>query len=237
MRRVAALLGKELLHVFATPIAYVVVATFWVAAGYFFSFGVFFVRTPHMVGSFHNMSILLLLMAPLLTMRAFAEERRNGTLELLLTLPLGEARLVLAKFLAAEALLFLMIAGTGAAVVPLVAFGKPDLGPILGGYLGVFGLGTCFVAIGVAASSLTANQVVAAVASWGVLLSLWFVDYVAQLGLEGPVTTLARHLSLSLHYRDLIRGVLPLATFVYLATLTVGALLLATQVLRVRRLS
>ncbi|NNL85515.1 MAG: ABC transporter permease subunit [Myxococcales bacterium] len=229
------LLRKELTQLFATPIALVSAAVFWAVAGYFFSFGVFYVRANHMIGSFHNMSILLLLMAPLITMRTFAEERRSGTLELLLTLPLGEARIVLAKFLAAELLLLVMVAGTATAVLPLYVFGRPDLGPILGGYLGVLGLGTCFVSIGIAASSATDNQVVAAVSAWGISLLLWFVDYVSGLGIEGSLPVVARYLSLSLHYVDLVRGVLPVETLVYLASLTALSLVIATQVLRVRR--
>ena len=90
-----------------------------------------------MVNAFHNMSILLMLVMPLLTMRIFAEENRAGTTEFLLSLPLGEPAIVFGKFLAALAVLGLMIGGTATTLVPLTAFGHPDLGPVIGGYLGV----------------------------------------------------------------------------------------------------
>ena len=157
--------ARELKHYFVTPIAYVVIASFWAASGFFFSFNVLFVSAVEMVTAFHNMSLLLMLMVPLISMRTFAEERHNDTLELLLTLPLGEFSIVLAKYSALLVVLLLMLVGSSAAVVVLTIFGEPDYGPIIGGYLGVFLLGAAFASIGVLASALSTNQVVAAIAT------------------------------------------------------------------------
>jgi len=230
-----ALLSKELHQYFATPIAYALIAVFWAASGYFFAFNVLFVSAAHMVTAFHNMSLILLLIVPVLTMRTFAEERRAGTLELLLTLPLREEAIVLAKFSAALAILLAMLAGSAAALVPLALFGRPDMGPILGGYIGVFLLGAAFLAIGIFVSSLSANQVVAAVVTWGLLALLWFVDYGAALEGGFLLARTLRHLSFSVHYLDIIRGVLNLETAVYFAGLIAVMLTASTQALKAPR--
>jgi len=230
-----SLFRKELRQLFQTPIPYVVVGIFWVATGYFFSFNVFLVRAAHMVTTFHNMSLLLMLVIPLVTMRVFAEEKRGGTLELLLTLPLGEVAIVGAKFAAVWLLLFFMLLGTAAAVVPLWIFATPDVGPILGGYIGVFSLGTAFVSLGVLISVLSENQVSAATGCWALLLALWFIDYAAGLPWGAGWVHSLQHLSFSAHSRDLVRGVLTAEALIYFASISILSLVWAVQILRFRR--
>ena len=228
--------ARELRHYFVTPIAYVVIASFWAASGFFFSFNVLFVSAVEMVTAFHNMSLLLMLMMPLISMRTFAEERHNDTLELLLTLPLGEFSIVLAKYSALLVVLLLMLAGSSAAVVVLTIFGEPDYGPIIGGYLGVFLLGAAFASIGVLVSALSTNQVVAAIATWASLLFLWFMDYLAVLFPGSDVVVWIQHLSLSVQYLDVIRGVLTLAAVTYFVSIISCALVTATQIVAMKRL-
>lgn len=230
-----ALFVKELREYFATPIAFVLLAVFWALAGWFFSFGLFFVNVAQMVGSFHNMSILLLLVMPLLTMRVFAEEAKSGTLELLLALPLSVLQIVLAKFAAAFVILLVMLAGTASAVLPLVMFAQPDLGPIAGGYLGVALLGAAFMGVGILVSSLTSNQIVAALVTWGVLTLLWFADYAATLDAVPMLRGLLLHLSFSVHYVDAIRGVINVATLSYFASVLLLSLALTVLMLKARR--
>ncbi len=238
MSRFVALYRKEMLELFATPTAYAVVAVFWFASGYFFSFSLFFLRASEMVGAFHNLTLLLLLIAPILTMRVFAEETALGTLELLFSLPIGEPRIVVAKYAALLTLLAVLLVGSAAAVVPLALYAAPDPGPILGGYLGLFLFGAAVLAVGAWVSSLCASQVVAAVCSWGVLLLFWFVDYGAH-ALHDEQRQVAsrvlRHLSLSLHSRSMIRGTLDSGGVVYFLSLAGVSLVWATQILRWRR--
>lgn len=231
-----AVIQKELREYFVTPIALVIVATFWALCGYLFSFALFFVSTTQMVGSFHNMMILLLLVMPLLTMRIFAEENKTGTIELLLTLPLSDATIVLGKYLAALVVLALMLAGTATAVIPLVLYGEPDYGPIVGGYIGTFAFGAMFLAIGMAVSSGCTNQIVAALLTWTLLVLLWFIDYPAALDIVPRLSAALMHLSLSAQHVDLIRGVLSGSALVYFASIIVLALGIATQMLRLRRM-
>ncbi len=230
-----ALFIKELREYFATPIAFVLLAVFWALTGWFFSFGLFFVNVAQMVGSFHNMSLLLLLVMPLLTMRVFAEENKSGTMELLLSLPLAEWQIVLAKFAAAFLMLLIMLAGTATAVLPLLLFAQPDLGPILGGYIGITLLGAAFMGVGMLMSSLTGNQIVAALLTWCVLTLLWFADYASALDALPGLRGLFLHLSFSVHYVDVIRGVINLATVCYFLSVLGLSLALTTLLLKARR--
>ena len=231
-----SLLVKELQQLFHTPIPYVVIGIFWVLTGYFFSFNVFLVQSNHMVTTFHNMIFLLLLMVPLITMRIFSEERKSGTLEFLLTLPISDKVIVLAKFSAVWVLLSLLIVGTSSAVLPLSFFGRPDMGPILGGFLGVFLLGTTFVSVGLLTSVLSENQVTAAAGSWALLLAFWFIDYLVGVIDDPHWVDLIQHLSFSLHARDLIRGIVSSQAVVYFASLSALLVALTIFALRLRRL-
>ena len=230
-----ALYRKELLELFATPVAYASVAVFWMLSGFFFSFNVFYVRADTMVSAFHNLSLLLLLLAPMLTMRSVAEETQRGTLELLVAYRLREHEIVLAKFLALETLLLLMLLGTAAAVVPLSWYGDPDPGPIWGGYLGLCLYGSALFALGLFVSTLCRTPMVAAVLCFGVLMALWFAHYGADV-VDAPAAARGfRHLSLSQHMRTIVRGVLDTGSVAYFVSISVVATVWATQVLRWRR--
>lgn len=226
---------RESQHYFVTPIAYVVISTFWLLSGFFFSFNQLFVSAIDMVSAFHNMSLLLMLMIPLLTMRSFAEEKQAGTLELLMTLPISDGAIILAKYLALMMLVFFMLLGSSVAVIVLIYFGEPDLGPILGGYTGIFLLASSFSALGLLISSLSANQVVAATATWSLLLVLWFIDYASALFPESDLINFFQHISFSVQYLDIIRGVLTGGGFTYFFGLVLFCLVSATQVLRMKR--
>lgn len=230
-----AVIIKELRQFFGTPIAYVVTAVFWIASGYFFSFNIFYVSAVHMVTTFHNMTILLLLMVPLVTMRALSEERSSGTIEILSVLPLSSFQLVLGKYIGVLIVMLLMIVGTGISVGLLAFFAEPDMGPILGGYVGIVLMVTMCSALGVMVSSACSNQIVAATLTWGVLLLLWFVDYGTGLTEGTSLATVLHHLSLSLHMRDAIRGILDLQMVVYCGSWTVISLTCARQFLRWNR--
>ncbi|WP_459614095.1 ABC transporter permease [Bordetella sp. 2513F-2] len=236
MNGVCATYMKELRSDFGTPIALAVVAVFWALSGYLFSFNLFFVSTGQMVTSFHNMTILLMLVMPLVSMRAFAEEARLGTLELVLTLPVSDLATVLGKYAAGLTILLLMLAGTAAAVLPLAWYGRPDYGPIVGGYVGVFVFGALFLAIGLAVSSACSNQIVAAMGTWGLLVLLWFIDYPAALDVLPALSPLFRHLSLSAQHVDFIRGVLPGPALALFASLICLGLAIAVANLKARRL-
>ena len=197
---------KDINLFFQSPMGFLIISSYWLLAGFFFSFNTVFVSAVDMVSAFHNMCILLLFFTPIITMRCFSEEYRNGTLELFLAYGVNECDFVAAKFLFLICILFILIAGSLPAVGILIIFSEPDLGPIIGGYLGLILLGLTFFSIGLLSSVLSAFQIVSAVIAWFILLSLWFVDYFSVF-VKGASKEFLMSISFSNNYIDLIRGV------------------------------
>lgn len=230
MRPLGVLFRKELHATFTSPIAYAIGAVFLLVLGYTFSLTLFFTKVANLTYIFHQAYVLLILLVPVLTMRAFADERRTDTLELLLTAPVPEVWIVLAKFLAALALVVLLLAASGTYAVVLGRYGEPDWAPIYGGYLALVLLSCLLVAIGLLASSLTENQVVAAAVSLGTFLMLWFADSVAYI-LPAPLDLFFINLSLIGHFTTFVRGSFFLSDAGYYVTLALLALFVTTRVL------
>ena len=228
MRDLGLLLGKELHVSFTSPIGYAVGVVFLLVLGYTFSLTLFVTRVANLNYIFHQMYVLSVLLVPVITMRAFAEERRTDTLELLLTAPVREVWIVLAKFLAALVLVLGLYAAAGTYALILGLYGEPDWGPIYGGYVAVSLLACLLVAVGLYWSSLTDNQVVAAAASLGTFLMLWFADSVSPL-LPAPLDVLAVNLSLIGHFTPLATGSLFFSDVTYYLTIALLALFLTTR--------
>ena len=233
MSALGVLLRKELHATFTSPIAYTVGVVFLLVLGYTFSLTLFVTKVANLNYIFHQMYVLSILLVPVLTMRAFAEERRSDTLELLLTAPVREVWVVLAKLLANLALVAGLYAASGSYAVVLGLYGEPDWGPIYGGYLALLLLALMLVSIGLLMSSLTENQVVAAAASLGAFLMLWFADSVAYL-LPRPLDLLAINLSLIGHFTPVVTGSLFLSDVGYYLTMSGLACFLATRLLTER---
>jgi ABC-2 type transport system permease protein len=217
MSGLGILFRKELQASFGSPIAYTVAAVFLLVLGYTFSLTLFATKVANLNYIFHQMFVLSVLLVPALTMRAFAEERRSGTIELLLTAPVEEIWIVLAKVGAILALVLGMYAVTGIYGLILEVHGEPDWGPIFGGYLALVLLAVLLVSLGVMISSLTENQVVAAAGSLGLFLMLWFADF-----------------SLIGHFHPIATGSLFLSDAGYFVTLSLFGLFLTALRLRAR---
>ncbi len=228
MRILLLLTRKELHATFTSAVGYTIAAVFLLVLGYTFSLTLFATKVANLIYIFHQMYVLSILLVPVLTMRAFAEERRADTLELLLTAPVPEISIVLAKFLASYALVLSIYMASIFYALVLGIYGDPDWGPIYSGYLAVALLAALLVAVGVAMSTLTENQVVAAAGSLGIFLMLWFADSVAYL-LPAPLDALAIGLSLIGHFKPLVSGSVFLSDAGYFLTLSFLALFLATR--------
>ena len=176
MRSFAILLRKEEMALFSSPIAYAVMTVFLLIMGYSFTLTLFISHQPSMVHVFFQMFVLFMLTTPLITMRLLAEERKLRTMELLLTSPVSEIAIVLAKYFASMSLIVVMLLLSGCYAATLAWFGDPDFGPIYSGYLGLLLFGSALVGTGLLASALTANQVIAALISLSVFLLLWIID-------------------------------------------------------------
>ena len=234
MTRTVAIARRELSSYFSSPLAYVITAAFLVIAGYFFSVNVIFSRQATVRPLFQTMYTILLLLAPAMTMRLLAEEQKSGTIELLLTAPVREIEVVLGKFLAGLAFFAVMLVLTLYYPFLLWMYGNPDTGGIIGGYLGALLFCGAIVSVGLLTSSLTQNQIVAAVLSFAILLLLWVVDGLSSV-FGGRVGDALSYLALYPHFNDMTRGAIDTKDVLYYLSLTAVALFLAWRTLEARR--
>jgi len=220
-----ALYRKEMAAIFYTPIAYAVIAVFMLLMGYTFCAQLFHTRGLSLVPMLFQAALLLILTIPLLTMRQFAEERRNGTLELLLSTPVSDLSVVLGKFLANLSVVALLLTLMLAFPIALDVVADPDWGPIISGYIGLFMLAGALIAVGLAISALTSNQLVAAVVSLGLFLLLWMAEVLGVL-LPAPFDQFAISLSLDSRFAPFATGAVYLSDFgFFLIFAMVGILL------------
>jgi ABC-2 type transport system permease protein len=234
MRTALVIARRELMAFFTSPIAYMVSAVFLLISGYLFALILIQTQQASMDGLFFNVTVVLIFIAPLLTMRLLADEQKTGTLEILLTAPVRDWEVVLGKYLAAMGLFMLMLVAT--LYYPFLLWrigGNPDWGPILSGYLGLILLSSAMIAIGTLTSAVTENQIVAAVLGFGVLLLLWLIEAARNVA-PGAGEILA-YLALPAHYDDFASGAINLDDVVYYVSMTVGSLFLATRILETRR--
>lgn len=230
MKTFAALLAKEEMAIFTSPIAYVVLTVFLVVMGYTFTLTLFISHSPTLVHIFFQIYVLFLLTVPIITMRLVAEERRLRALELLLSAPVSEVAVVFAKYLASLSLVAVMLALSGAYAVVLAVFGHPDWGPIWSGYLGLFLLGAALVAVGLFTSSLVSNQVIAALLSLSLFLLLWIIDHFGWL-LPDPFDAFVVNLSLLVHFSPFATGSLFLSDAGYFIAAALLGLFLSVRAL------
>jgi ABC-2 type transport system permease protein len=230
-----AVYRKELAAYFRSPIAYYVVAVFLLGTGYFFLYNVFLTGETGMAATFQNMGMLLVTLAPVVSMRLLAAEYGAGTAELLLTLPLAPWQVVAGKFLGAVTILLAMATGTFVDLVPLYLFGAPETTTILAGYLGFVLLGMACLAIGLLCSALTHNQIVAALLTAAVLLALWFVGHLEAFQRSASLRGLVGYLSFAHHFGDFIRGLVRTEGVAYFLLVCAAALTVSCSVLQWRR--
>ena len=235
MSGILAVYQKELSTYFRSPIAYFVVSVYLLGAGYFFLYNIFLTGETAMAATFQNMGILLITLAPLISMRLFAAEFSAGTAELLLTLPLGSWQIVLGKYLGAVTILLLITTGTLIDLVPLYLFGTPETLTILSGYLGFVLLGMACLAIGELFSALTHNQIVAALLTAAVLLAFWFVGHLQSFQASYAMRSLVGYLSFALHFADFIQGLLRTEAVAFFLVVSGIALTLSASYLQWRR--
>jgi ABC-2 type transport system permease protein len=247
MRNILLICQKELKSYFASPIAYAVLALFGLVFGVVFflivkGFMAYSMRAQ-MEGGGMPMNIneqiirpalnfaptIALFMIPMITMRLFAEEKKSGTIELLVTSPVRDLEIILGKWLGAM-LLYLCILGMSMInIVMVFAWGKPDLRPVLIAYLGLILQGACLLAIGAFISTLSSNQIVAGVATFFVCLLLWFLSWFLEFGASVPAQV-ASYLSIYTHFENFGKGVLDLKDSIYYISMTfLGLFLTARQ--------
>src|SRR5438045_6388639 len=248
MNNILAIANKELRGYFASPIAYIVIGLFALAYGYFFyALLLFFDRSSmQMAGvgaqqaanvneqlispAFQNTMVVFLFILPMVTMRTYSEEKRSGTIELLLTSPLTDAEIILGKFFGALGLYAAMLLVTLLYIGILFVYGHPEWRPVIAAYVGLLLMGGAFVSIGLLISSTTSNQIVAGVVTFVVFLLLWIVGWFADSAgpTIGPIT---QYLSITEHFDDFSKGIIDSKHVIYyLSLITFGLFLTAKSV-------
>jgi ABC-2 type transport system permease protein len=248
MGNILALAHKEIRSYFGSPIAYVVIGLFSLLFGYFYvAILNYFVQQSMQMGQYGmggslnvnqqmirplllNTTVVMLFVLPMITMRTYAEEKRSGTIELLLTSPLTDFQIIVGKFLGALTLYATMLAVTAVYVGILFFFGTPEWKPIVTAYVGLLLLGGCFISVGLLVSSLTKNQIVAGMVTFGVFLLLWVIDWIGSF--DGPTAEkIVSYLSITQHFDDFAKGVVDTKhVLYYLSFITFGLFLTAKSV-------
>jgi ABC-2 type transport system permease protein len=225
---------KELRSYFNSPVAYIVIVVFLVILGWFFTSSIFIANISSLRTVFETTPFLLLFFAPAITMRLISEEKKSGTLELLLTKPVKEYEIILGKFLAAWILFFFALLPTLSYYVSISLLGTLDIGPVIGGYLGLLFVGAVFLAIGVFGSSITENQVVGFIVSFLIVFILFMLDKIL-LYVPTSLASILEYLSIDYHFSNIARGVIDSRDLLYYLSAVVFTLLLGTVSLQKRR--
>jgi len=252
MKGALVVFKKELYSIFASPIFYAASFIFFVVAGYFFYTDTLYfnilsfqatkdpflserLNLTHMVVTpfFGDLSTILLLMLPLITMRLYSEERKTGTIELLFTYPLSDVATLMGKYFATLLVLVIMVAGTLPYMILLESFASLDWGVVISGYIGIFLLGSSFIALGLFTSSLTENQIIAAVLSFGALLLFWALVWAKSF--LGPVAgRVVELISIVTHLEPFSKGVVDTKHILYYVLFVLFWLFLTLRFLKAR---
>jgi len=246
MRNVLAIAQKEVRSYFASPIAYIVIGLFVLLYGYFYIVMLqYFLRQSMQMAQFggpqavninemmlrllfQNVTILVLFLLPMVTMRTYSEEKRSGTIELLLTAPLTDFQIIMGKFLGAMALYGVMLGVTLLHMAILFVYGNPEWKPIATAYLGLLLLGGCFISVGLLISSLTKNQIVAGVTTFAVFLFLWIINWMGSF--SGPtMNEVTTYLSIIEHFDDFSKGVIDTTHLIYYVSFIAFGLFLTAK--------
>jgi ABC-2 type transport system permease protein len=256
MRNFFFILSKEVRSYFNSPIAFVIITIFSVLTGYYFYnlFAVFSTlsfqaQTDPLIASQYgalnvtefvvrpfigNVSVVMLIMLPMLTMRVFAEEQKSGTMELLLTYPVNDSEAILGKYAGCMCIFFIMLVLSTPCVVLIEFFGDPEWGVIIAGYIGLLFMGSAFISLGIFMSSLTENQVVAAVLTFACLLIFFLVSYSA--GFAGATMgVVLEYISFNYHIRNFIKGVIDTSDVIYYLLFTMFFIFLSMRSLESTR--
>jgi ABC-2 type transport system permease protein len=246
VRNIFAIAQKELRSYFSSPIAYIIIGFFALPFGVFFYLYLgAFVRQSLQMAQYggnmninqqviryvlQNASVIILFVMPMITMRTYSEEKRSGTIELLLTSPVTDVQIIVGKFLGALGLYIAMLLVTVVYIAILFVYGNPEWRPLVASYLGLLLMGGAFLSIGLLISSTTNNQIVAGIISFVVFLMLWIVGWFAES--SGPVMgDITKYLSITEHFDDFSKGIIDTKHVIYyLSLITFGLFLTAKSV-------
>lgn len=237
MNNILALTKKELKTYFNSPIAFITIATFLIITSWiFFYYGdyAFFSRQVSDIrGLFQYGSMVLLFIAPAISMRLIAEEKYNGTLELLVTMPIDDWEIIVGKYLSTLVMFMLILLGLLVTPITVALIGDPELGIVLTSYLGFFLLGASYLAIGLAASAFTKNQIVAFIITFILLGVLYLIG--GALGTSGFLASIFNQISIHQHFENFFKGIVDFRDIIYFISIIVISLAIASTALTARK--
>lgn len=227
MSEMWTLAKRELRSYFDSPAAYVVMSVFLLFTGWFFGTTLFLENSASLRSMFDLVPFIFLFFIPAITMSTFAEERRAGTLELLLTMPVKDWQVIAGKLLAVVLFLMASVSLTVVYAITIASLGDLDVGATIGGYVGLILLGTACASVGMFASSLTRNQIVSFILGFAIIFGLFLLDKVTAF-VPSSVAGLFQYLGTDFHYRNLLRGVIDSRDVLYYVSLTLFACVLTS---------
>jgi ABC-2 type transport system permease protein len=253
MQNILAIWQREMKSYFVSPIAYVVLVIFLFLMGLFFYGNLMELVQYSMMQAqmgqagqsldvpayvtrslFQTTSVILLFLIPMLTMGLFSEEKKRGTIELLLTTPVGNFQAMIGKYLASLTFLLTLFVSSMLTISPLFIYSEPYWKPILSGYLGLFLYGAALLALGLFISTLTENQIVAVVVTFGISLVLWLFSIFGS-SATGATKDVIDYLSVISHLDDFMKGVIDTSHIIYYVTFAFVGLFLAYRSLESTR--
>lgn len=245
MRNVLTIFRKEMQTYFASPIAYWVLGFFGLLAGYFFyaTVAYFVARSEMQMGRgmpmdvnemvirplLMNVAVIALFVVPMVTMRLFAEEKRSGTIELLVTSPVRDIEVILGKWLSALGLYLYMLLISGLSMATLFFYGQPDVKPLLTGYLGLLLFGGALLAVGTFISTVTRNQVIAGIATFGTCLMLWALDWPSAIDPSASWSKVLAYMSVVSHLEPFSKGLIDSKDVVFFCSVIFLGLFLSAR--------
>ena len=236
MSNVMSITRKELKAYFYSPLFYVTAFFFLVISGAWFTFVISqSTATPDLYATFRILVYLLFFLCPALTMHLFSEERRSGTIELLMTYPIKDWEVVLGKYLASLLLFLVMVLCTIEFPILLIAYGTPDYGPMLSIYIGFILLGASFLAVGILGSSLANSQMLAFILSAIIIIGLMVFGIAGSFLGPGRLGNVIEYLPGTTHYENFARGLFDSRDFVFFLTFIIFCLFTAVRVVEIKR--
>ncbi len=234
MNNILSIFRKELKSYFNSPVAYIVITVFLLISGWFFSTNFFLMGQATVRTALSVIPLIFIFFIPAITMRSIAEEKKSGTIELLVTMPTKDMDIILGKFLAGLVLLTIAIMFTLTYALTASMLGNLDGGPTFGGYLGLLLMGSIYLSIGLFASSMTENQITAFIISFLIIFVFFMLDKVL-IFVPGPLVSSFEYLSVDYHFNSLLRGVIDTRDIIYFISMTAFMLVLAGRSLESRK--
>ncbi len=234
MRNIFTIFKKEVRSYFNSPAAYIVVTFFLLFTGYFFGTNLFLMNQANLRTAFGIIPLVFIFFMPAITMRLIAEEKKTGTIELLVTYPIKDSEIIVGKFLSALMLLAVALVFTWFYVITVSLLGNLDGGQVIGGYFGLLLMGAAYLAIGMFASAITENQIVAFIVALVIIFVFFLMDKILFF-IPAPLVSIFQYLSIDYHFENISRGVIDTRDLLYYFSVIFFSLLLASHALGRRK--